>query len=49
MCPIALVQVPMQMTAEQLQPSFERFGNIEEVTIICDKTTHLSKGASPTP
>ena len=34
----------MHMTAEQLKPNFEPFGNIEEVTIIYDKTTHLSKG-----
>ena len=39
----------MQMTAEQLRPTFEPFGNIEEVTIIYDKTTHLSKGALVTP
>ena len=37
-------QVPMQMTAEQLKPNFEPFGNIEEVTIIYDKTTRVSKG-----
>ena len=34
----------MHMTAEQLKPNFEPFGNIEEVTIIYDKATHLSKG-----
>ena len=42
---LPLEQVPMNMTAEQLQPNFEPYGNIEEVTIIYDKNTHLSKGA----
>ena len=37
-------QVPVTMTAEQLRPNFESFGNIEEITIIRDKSTHLSKG-----
>jgi len=37
-------QVPMHMTAEHLRPTFERFGKIEEITIIIDKTTRLSKG-----
>ena len=40
----ALGQVPMHMTAEQLRPNFDPFGNVEEVTIIYDKTTNLSKG-----
>jgi RNA recognition motif-containing protein len=35
----------MQLTAEQLRPVFEAFGTIEDVMIIYDKTTHLSKGA----
>ena len=35
----------MNMTADQLKPTFEPFGNIEEVTIIYDKTTQMSKGA----
>ena len=38
-------QVPVHFTADQLKPNFEPFGNIEEVTIIYDKMTHLSKGA----
>ena len=37
----------MHMTAEQLRPQFEPFGNVEEVTIIYDKSTHLSKGERP--
>ena len=37
----------MQMTADQLRPNFEPFGNVEEVTIIYDSSTHLSKGAPP--
>lgn len=37
-------QVPTQMTAEQLRPTFEPFGNIEEVSIIHDKSTQMSKG-----
>ena len=36
--------MPLQLTAEQLRPIFEPFGQIEEVTIIHDKTTRLSKG-----
>lgn len=40
-------QVPMQMTAEQLRPTFDPFGNVEEVSIIHDKVTHLSKGTPP--
>ena len=41
---VSAAQVPVPMTAEQLRPHFEPFGNIEEVTIIFDKTTHQSKG-----
>ena len=36
------------MSAEQLKPNFEPFGKIEEVTIIYDRVTHMSKGA-PSP
>ena len=45
--PCCSSQVPMHMTAEQLRPQFEPFGNVEEVTIIYDKSTHLSKGERP--
>jgi RNA recognition motif-containing protein len=38
----------MQVTAEQLRPIFEPFGNIEDTTIIYDKATHLSKGVCRT-
>jgi len=37
-------QVPMHITAEQLRPAFEEFGKIEDITIITDKATRLSKG-----
>jgi len=37
-------QVPASYTAEQLRPNFEQFGNIEEVSIIYDKATQLSRG-----
>lgn len=32
------------MTAEQLRPTFEPYGNIEEVSIIHDKVTQASRG-----
>ena len=35
----------MQMTAEQLKPQFDPFGNILEVIIVYDKSTQMSKGA----
>ena len=34
----------MQTTADELRAAFDPFGAIEEVTIIHDKSTHLSKG-----
>ena len=37
-------QVPVSMTAEQLHPHFEPFGHIEEVSIILDKATQMSRG-----
>ena len=37
-------QVPLQMTAEQLRPTFEAYGTVEEITIILDKTARVSKG-----
>lgn len=37
-------QVPASMTAEQLHPHFEPFGHIEEVSIILDKATQMSRG-----
>ena len=40
-------QVPQQMTAEQLRPTFEAYGTIVDITIILDKTSHVSKGAKP--
>ena len=36
--------MPASYTAEQLRPNFEQFGNIEEVSIIYDKATQLSRG-----
>ena len=38
----------MHMTDEQLKPNFEPFGNIEEITIIYDRATHMSKGTRDT-
>ena len=39
-------QVPQHLTAEQLRPTFEAYGVIEDITIILDKTTRASKGES---
>lgn len=37
------------MTAEELRPTFEQFGSVEDITIILDKTTRISKGDLSVP